>query len=370
MSTTKYLIAKLAIVLCGVLPGYNAYAQPSVAVGVVVPSVEIRVESDFYEPLAPQGEWVVVGSYGRCWRPAHVEVDWRPYCNGSWEMTDAGWYWVSDEPWAWATYHYGRWDYTAQYGWYWVPQIQWAPAWVSWHEGGGYIGWAPLQPSVSISVSGYVGFNAALIPPRAFIFVRQGQFLDPIRPTMVVVNNTTIINKTTVNITKTKIVNNVVINDGPATAFIEKASGRKVQAVAVRELRRKEEAVVVARQRTSEAAIEKKSRTPIRDEATPVEKKIIPPHESPQVEKPSALPHGPEAQMPKNREAQSEKHQSAPVQPELKPNARPENNHAPANRESTRPKAGKNAEQPQNPPAGEKGEANPADDSHDKKSKE
>jgi hypothetical protein len=240
-------------------------------VSVPLPAVEIRVESDFYEPLAPHGEWVVVGSYGRCWRPARVEAGWRPYCNGYWQRTDAGWYWVSNEPWAWATYHYGRWDFTEQYGWYWVPQTQWAPAWVSWHSGGGYVGWAPLLPSVRISASGFVGFNASVISPRAFVFVEQRRFLDPIRPTTVVVNNTTIINKT-VNITNTKIVNNTVINEGPATTVIEKASGRKVQAVQVRELRRKEEAPVVARQRTAAAIPDKQLPAPVRTEVKPIEK--------------------------------------------------------------------------------------------------
>jgi hypothetical protein len=79
-----------------------------------------------------------------------------PYSEGYWQRTEAGWYWVSAEPWAWATYHYGRWDLSADFGWYWVPQIQWAPAWVSWHSGGGYIGWAPLYPS-----------NVRVISPRA-----------------------------------------------------------------------------------------------------------------------------------------------------------------------------------------------------------
>src|SRR6478752_3541916 len=206
MNKTAYLANKLGIAFCTALLGYAAHGQPSVSVAVSAPLVEIRAESDFYEPLAPEGEWVVVGSYGRCWRPGHVARDWRPYCNGNWEFTDAGWYWVSDEPWAWATYHYGRWDFADQYGWYWVPQTQWAPAWVSWHEGGGYIGWAPLQPSVSISVNGYVGYNESRISPRAFVFVKQGQFQDRIRPSIVVVNNTTIINKTK-TITNTKIVN-------------------------------------------------------------------------------------------------------------------------------------------------------------------
>jgi hypothetical protein len=50
------------------LLGYTTYGQPSVSVDVSVPlpsvQVEIRAESDFYEPLAPQGEWVVIGSQG------------------------------------------------------------------------------------------------------------------------------------------------------------------------------------------------------------------------------------------------------------------------------------------------------------------
>ncbi|MGZ4975011.1 MAG: DUF6600 domain-containing protein, partial [Limisphaerales bacterium] len=251
MKNIRCSAGKIAIALCSMLLSSSSYGQPAVeisapSVHVTLPSIEIRTESDFYEPLAPQGEWVVVGSYGRCWRPAHVARDWRPYCNGNWERTDAGWYWVSDEPWAWATYHYGRWDYTDDFGWYWVPQVQWAPAWVSWHEGGGYIGWAPLQPRVTISVSGYVGFNQSRLPSRAYVFVQPGHFLEPVRPTTVVVNTTTIINKTTI-ISNTKIVNNTVVNGGPATAVIEKASGRKVQAVAVHQVRQREEAPVARR---------------------------------------------------------------------------------------------------------------------------
>src|SRR5882672_9188072 len=145
------------------VPPHVAEPPPAVVTQVEVPVVVIQTESDFYEPLSPHGEWVVIGSYGRCWRPARVEVGWRPYCHGNWQRTDAGWYWVSDEPWAWATYHCGRWDFADQYGWYWVPQTRWVPAWVSWYEGGGYVGWAPLQPSVTISAGGYGGFNQSCL---------------------------------------------------------------------------------------------------------------------------------------------------------------------------------------------------------------
>src|ERR1044071_9458175 len=198
MKNTRYISGRIKLALCAALFGAltgGAYAQPGpqgvftppprveTSVSAAFPGVEIRVASDFYEPLAPQGEWVDIGSYGRCWRPGHVARDWRPYCNGNWQRTDAGWYWVSDEPWAWATYHYGRWNFTDEYGWYWVPQIQWAPAWVSWHRGGGYVGWAPLLPAVRISSGGYVGFNISLISPRAYVFVEQRRFSEPIRPT-------------------------------------------------------------------------------------------------------------------------------------------------------------------------------------------
>jgi len=232
----KMKSSKIGFVLCSLLLGCTTYGQPSVSVGVSVtlPSVEIRAASDFYEPLTPHGEWVVVGTYGRCWRPGHVARDWRPYAEGYWQNTDAGWYWVSDEPWAWATYHYGRWNFTDQYGWYWVPQTVWSPAWVSWHSGGGYIGWAPLYPS-----------GVVVISPQAYVFVEERHFTEPVRRSTVVVNNATLIGKT-------------VISQAPSPTVIEKASGRKVQAIPARELRHKQEAAVVRKERTPAATSEKK----------------------------------------------------------------------------------------------------------------
>ena len=344
MNRTKRLGGKIGFVLCtallGALTGYTTYGQPSVSVGVnvplpsvqvVLPGVEIRAESDFYEPLTPYGRWEVVGSYGRCWIPGGVGADWRPYSEGYWQFTDAGWYWVSDEPWAWATYHYGRWNLSAQFGWYWVPQTQWAPAWVSWHSGGGYIGWAPLYPS-----------GVVVISPQAYVFVEERHFMEPVSRSTVVVNNTTIINKT-------------VINEAPATAAIEKASGRKVQAVPVQELRHKTEAAVVAKQRTPAA----------------ISEKTVAAHESPQVEKPATATHESAAPAPKNNEAQAEKYKPVPATPEFKPEARPEGNHPPAIKESTQPSDQK--EQPparEKPAASEKNGPNPADKDHEDKVKE
>jgi hypothetical protein len=209
--------------------------------------VEVRSEQDFYEPLRPYGRWENVEGHGRCWVPDRVDRDWRPYTNGHWQRTDAGWYWVSEEPWAWATYHYGRWDFHASLGWYWVPEVQWAPAWVSWHQGGGYVGWAPLAPTVHFSEN-RIDTYARPASQRAYVFVEERRFLEPVRPTTVV-NNTTIVNNT-VNITNIKVVNKTVINEGPPPQVIERASGRKIQAVQAREERRRTEASVSSRQRS------------------------------------------------------------------------------------------------------------------------
>ena len=248
--------------------------------------VAIRTEADFYQPLTPYGRWEVVGGDGRCWIPSRVDPDWRPYCNGNWQSTEAGWYWASDEPWGWATYHYGRWDLDSRFGWYWVPQTQWAPAWVSWHEGGGYIGWAPLRPSARFGRSGAIEVDARVMSPRAFVFVEERNFMSPVRPKTVVVNNTTIINKT-VNITKVHVVNKTVVNEGPRTTVIEQASGRKVQAVPVRELRHQAEATV-AKQRPVPAVTERKTQTPVRTATEPRDVKPTPAREPRAVERPVA----------------------------------------------------------------------------------
>jgi len=302
MNKTKTLAGKFGIALCGALLGCTTYGQPSVEVGVSVsvPTVEIRAESDFYEPLAPQGEWVVIGSYGRCWRPGHVARDWRPYSEGYWQATDAGWYWVSDEPWAWATYHYGRWNFTDEYGWYWVPQTQWAPSWVSWHEGGGYVGWAPMQPP-----------GVTVILPQAYVFVEERHFMEPVSRSTVVVNNTTIINKT-------------VINQGPGTAVIETASGRKIEAVPVQELRHKQEAAVVSKQRKPAATSEKTVQPPVRSEAQPAGQIATPAPESRQIQKPAAATQETVTPAPKDNSAQSGKQKPVPSTPDFKSGITPE----------------------------------------------
>jgi len=200
-------------------------------------SVNVHAEADFYAPLAPQGEWIATGPYGRCWHPAGVAVGWQPYCDGHWEWTDCGWYWTSDEPWAWACYHYGSWVYDPVHFWLWVPGVEWAPAWVTWRVGGGYVGWAPLPPHrVSFAV-----------PAPSFVFVQSARFHEQMRPATVIVNITTIMTRTTVinNITReTRTVGRgapqkVVINNGPGVEMIQKATGRQIKPVPIQEAARR-----------------------------------------------------------------------------------------------------------------------------------
>lgn len=144
-------------------------ADDDYRVSVDVDAPPVNVET-FQASLAPYGDWVVVGSYGRVWRP-HVAAGWRPYYYGRWEWTNEGWLWVSDEPFGWAAYHYGRWTLEPSHGWVWVPGYEWAPAWVSWRYSGDVVGWAPLGPGVSVFVTTTPLVDAwwTFVPCRAFV---------------------------------------------------------------------------------------------------------------------------------------------------------------------------------------------------------
>ena len=150
MKTTRN--ALFALLLLGGTAG-AASAATSVSAGIHVgPSGRsLGGLGFFYDDLAPYGNWIERPSYGWVWTPRAVSASWRPYQDGHWVWTDEGWTWISDEPYGWATYHYGRWYDDPEIGWAWVPGDEWAPAWVSWQEGNDYVGWAPLPPGVNIS---------------------------------------------------------------------------------------------------------------------------------------------------------------------------------------------------------------------------
>jgi len=227
----KTLLNAFAVALAGSL---NFGTFSALADLEVSGSARIGATADFHAPLSAHGAWIEVGSYGPCWRPASVAVEWSPYSYGHWVWTDCGWYWASDEPWGWACYHYGYWVYDPIHAWIWIPGIEWAPAWVSWRVGGGYIGWAPLAP-----------VHVRVVSPR-FVFVDVHRFREPLRPSTLIVNNTTIIQKTTVinNIKhETRRLDGsgsqkVVINEGPGMDVVQKAAGKKVERASIREVAR------------------------------------------------------------------------------------------------------------------------------------
>ena len=184
MKTTR--ISLLALLLLGPAAG-AALAQASLSAEVHVgPSGGASVDLGFfYDDLAPYGNWIERPNYGWAWAPRSVSASWQPYQNGHWVWTDQGWTWVTDEPYGWATYHYGRWYQDPEIGWAWVPGNDWAPAWVSFQEGGDYVGWAPLPPSVEINPGFSGGFSVSLAP-ETYVFVQERYFLAPSITTYIV----------------------------------------------------------------------------------------------------------------------------------------------------------------------------------------
>ena len=206
-----------------------ALAQTSVSAGIHVgPSGRASVDIGFfYDDLAPYGNWIERPSYGWVWTPRSISTGWRPYQAGHWVWTDLGWTWVSDEPYGWATYHYGRWYADPELGWVWVPGDQWGPAWVSWQEGTDYIGWAPLPPSVTVSYGGVLSVSLA---PAAYVFVPERYFLAPRITTYVVPQDRVVsVYRETRNITVYRQVNNYVYNTGVPVDRIQRVVGRPVQ---------------------------------------------------------------------------------------------------------------------------------------------
>lgn len=195
----------------------------------------------YYDELSPYGDWVDDTEYGYAWCPRNVGSGWRPYSDGRWVDSDYGWTWASDEPFGWATYHYGRWALDSRYGWIWIPGTVWAPAWVSWQSGGGYVGWAPLPPTVGFDFN--VGIRlgglslAVVIQPRDYIFVSERGFLEPRvgRYAVPRTRNQDLWRRAR-NVTNYTVINNRVINRGVEVNVIERATRRPVPRYRVSEV--------------------------------------------------------------------------------------------------------------------------------------
>lgn len=125
-------------------------AQPGAMWGPEdVPNIEV-----FRDPLSPHGRWLQSPQWGVVFVP-NAPRGWRPYQNGQWLENR---FWLSGDPWGWATDHYGRWGYDEAVGWVWVPDTRWGPSWVAWREADDVVGWAPIPPRVTWNVG--IGFGS------------------------------------------------------------------------------------------------------------------------------------------------------------------------------------------------------------------
>ncbi|MEP6699120.1 MAG: DUF6600 domain-containing protein [Verrucomicrobiota bacterium] len=189
----------------------------------------------FYRKLEPYGAWRETSDYGYVFQPRESQrsSDWRPYTDGRWAYTDAGWTWVSEEPFGWATYHYGRWLRLRKVGWVWVPGEEWAPAWVSWRTSNQYVGWAPLPPEAHFDRGRGIhnwADNYYDIGPEQYSFVPSNE-LGSQRIQRAVVpteRNVTIVNETT-NVTNITYNNTTIVNQGPNYEELRSQSAQPIE---------------------------------------------------------------------------------------------------------------------------------------------
>jgi Family of unknown function (DUF6600) len=165
------------------------------------------------EELAQHGTWRTEESYGPVWQPANAPPGWVPYSTGRWIWDPRfGWTWLDAAPWGWAPYHYGRWVFVRGY-WGWAPgpvvvRPVYAPALVVFLGGPVAVAvrpvhWAPL------------GWGEPVIPwwgRPGFVGVAWwGGWGGPRVVNNVVVNRTTTVNVTNINVYSNVHVHNAVV---------------------------------------------------------------------------------------------------------------------------------------------------------------
>ena len=142
--------AAVVVEACGADVDRAIEARTKECTSTVEPTQELPNTQVFQEELADYGTWVETEKQGQVWYPSNdvVGADFQPFKRGGkWSYTDRGWTWVSDWPWGWGPFHYGRWNYDPERrAWYWIPGRTWMPATVSFRYNDDAIGWAPLAP--------------------------------------------------------------------------------------------------------------------------------------------------------------------------------------------------------------------------------
>jgi hypothetical protein len=207
--------------------------EASVALEATVPAalLETGDHQIFFAELSRFGEWFGTQDYGFVWQPMALGTNpaWRPYTRGRWVNSDQGWTWLSDEPFGWAVYHYGRWVLLAEHGWVWVPGDDWAPAWVSWRQNDDYLGWAPLPPETLYDeVYDYdPGIDLAYdVSPEYYNFVPVDHFYEPVHSHCVPRTTVVTIIISTRNVTRFSLRENHVHCGGPDFAWVNRHARR------------------------------------------------------------------------------------------------------------------------------------------------
>jgi hypothetical protein len=221
----------------GAAPGdaQQSNDQARLAADGAAPADPVAAGIDYFHgQLSPYGQWVARDGYGMVWVP-NVAPGWRPYTVGHWAYTDQGWAWVGDEPWGWAAYHYGRWYYDGgASSWAWVPGYTWAPAWVDWRHGGGYLGWAPLPPSVGFAIGDGLVFGGVVISPGFYTFVGERDILAPrIGGFILPSGRNAVFVAGAGRITNYTFVNNHIVNVGVSSERIALITGHPVNRVTI-----------------------------------------------------------------------------------------------------------------------------------------
>ncbi|MEX2595049.1 MAG: DUF6600 domain-containing protein [Anditalea sp.] len=216
----KSLINRISGIKVGVLIGLIGLLSIKTSTAEVLQTrISFQV---FYDELLPYGDWINDPVHGYVWVP-YAEPNFQPYAtNGYWVMSTYGNTWVSNYEWGWAPFHYGRWYFDDYLGWAWVPGYEWGPAWVNWRTGGGYYGWAPLMPGISIQVAINIPSHHWIFVPRRRLISRNiYNYYISRKNVYRIYNQTTVINNT-------YVYNNRTYRSGPERREIERVTRRSV----------------------------------------------------------------------------------------------------------------------------------------------
>ena len=168
------------------------------------------------DDLDHYGNWRVVPNYGSVWVPDAVPAGWAPYSTGRWVADPYyGWTWVDTAPWGWAPYHHGRWVYVDSY-WAWAPgpivvRPVYSPALVV------FFGRPGVQVAVGSPFVSWValGWGEPIVPwwgsPRYIGRAHWAGWGGPRVVNNVVINRTTVVNVTNINVYRNVHVHNAVV---------------------------------------------------------------------------------------------------------------------------------------------------------------